>query len=277
MKIINFNNNRNNGGVMKRLFRFSILLLMLGVLTATESYSQPKAFVSGRLAPGNVRIFVKDSSYVIDRDYIIGGTLIIEPGTTVYFYPNGRIIDSTGGRIIADGFSSATYTANPGGLNPIAPGSPYNQGYADPGYFLHTSSGSTITVGTSRDLTVNPSKYNYIFNVVFDTLNKRIVDLVDPTVPTPVGGLYQGNNNLIVVTFEHAIMWQASRLASGSDVNLEMSPWTRLNQKSIYVTNGEIKFMGSPVENFSREWGHIIVLPGARAAFFRNVSFNGFR
>lgn len=262
---------------MKRLFRFSILLLMLGVLTATESYSQPKAFVSGRLAPGNVRIFVKDSSYVIDRDYIIGGTLIIEPGTTVYFYPNGRIIDSTGGRIIADGFSSATYTANPGGLNPIAPGSPYNQGYADPGYFLHTSSGSTITVGTSRDLTVNPSKYNYIFNVVFDTLNKRIVDLVDPTDPTPVGGLYQSNNNLIVVTFEHAIMWQASRLASGSDVNLEMSPWTRLNQKSVNVTNGEIKFMGSPVNNFSREWGHIIVLPGARAAFFRNVSFNGFR
>lgn len=278
MKINNFNNNRNNGGVMKRLFRFSILLIMLGVLTATESYSQPQAFVSGRLAPGDVRIFVKDSAYVIDRDYIIGGTLIIEPGTTVYFYPNGRIIDSTGGRIIADGFSSATYTANPGGLNPIAPGSPYNEGYADPGYFLHTSSGSTITVGTTRDLTVNPSKYNYIFNVVFDTLNKRIVDLVDPTDPTPVGGLYQGNNNLIVVTFEHAIMWQAARLANASsDVNLKMSPWTRLNQKSINVTNGEIKFMGSPVSNFSREWGHIIILPGARAAFFRNVSFNGFR
>ena len=173
MKINNFNNNRNNGGVMKRLFRFSILLLMLGVLTVTESYSQPQAFVSGRLATGDVRIFVKDSAYVIDRDYVIGGTLIIEPGTTVYFYPNGRIIDSTGGRIIADGYASAIYTQNPGGLNPIAPGSPYNQGYADPGYFLYTGSGGTISVGTSRDITVNASKYNYIFNVVFDTLKKK--------------------------------------------------------------------------------------------------------
>jgi len=278
MKINNFNNNRNNGGVMKRLFRFSILLLMLGVLTVTESYSQPQAFVSGRLATGDVRIFVKDSAYVIDRDYVIGGTLIIEPGTTVYFYPNGRIIDSTGGRIIADGYASAIYTQNPGGLNPIAPGSPYNQGYADPGYFLYTGSGGTISVGTSRDITVNASKYNYIFNVVFDTLNKKIVDLVDPTDPAGVGGNYQGNNNLIVVTFEHAIMWQAARLANAaSDVNLKMSPWSRLNQKSINVLNGEIKFIGSPVSNFSREWGHIIILPGARAAFFRNASFNGFR
>jgi len=278
MIINNFKNNRNNGGVMKRLFRFSILLLILGVLTAAESYAQPQAFVSGRVSPGDVRVFVKDSAYVIDRDYVIGGTLIIEPGTTVYFYPNGRIIDSTGGRIIADGFASANYTANPGGLNPIAPGSPYNDGYADPGYFLYRSGGSTISVGTSRDITVNPSKYNYIFNVVFDTLNKRIVDLVDPTDPATVGGNYQGNNNLIVVTFEQAIMWNAARLAqANSDVNLKMSPWTRLNQKPINVVNSEIKFMGSPVSNFSREWGHIIVLPGARAAFFRNASFNGFR
>ncbi len=262
---------------MKRLFRLSILMVLLGVLSFGTMLAQTQVFVSGRVAPGDVRIFVKDSVYIIDRDYVIGGTLIVEPGTTVYFYPNGRIIDSTGGRIIADGYASATYTANPGGLNPIAPGSPYD-GYSDPGYFLYNGSTKTIGVTTSRDLTVNPSKYNYMFNVVFDTLNKKIVDLADPTDPAGVYGKYKGNNNLIVITFEHAIMWEAARLKfAPSDVNIKMNPWQRINQKPINITNGEIKFIGSPVSNFSREWGHFIILPGARAAFFRNASFNGFR
>ncbi|MGC5198595.1 hypothetical protein, partial [Aphanothece microscopica] len=35
--------------------------------------------------------------------------------------------------------------------------------------------------------------------------------------------------------------------------------------------------MAGDVNNFSREWGHIIVLPGARTAFFRDVDFTGFR
>lgn len=263
---------------MKRLFRLSILMVLLGVLSFGTILAQKQVFVSGRIAPGDVRIFVKDSVYIIDRDYVIGGTLIIEPSTTVYFYPNGRIIDSTGGRIIADGYASSSYTANPGGLNPIAPGSPYD-GYSDPGYFLYnTGSVKTVNVTTSRDLTVNPSKYNYLFNVVFDTLNKKIVDLADPTDPAGVYGNYQGNNNLIVISFEQAIMWQAARLQfAPSDVNIKMNRWQRINQGQINVQNGEIKFIGSPVSNFSREWGHFIILPGARAAFFRYASFDGFR
>jgi len=262
---------------MKRLFRLSILMVFLGILSFGTALSQ-QVYVSGRIAPEDVRIFVKDSVYIIDRDYVVSGTLIIEPGTTVYFYPQGRIIDSTGGRIIADGYASTSYTANPGGLNPVAPGSIYD-GYSDPGYFLYTSGATkTVSVNTSRDITVNPSKYNYIFNVVFDTLNKKIVNLVDPTDPAVVGGNYAGNNNWIVVTFEQAIMWEAARLKlAATDVNIKMNPWSRINLKPINITNGEIKFIGSPVNNFSREWGHIVVLPGARAAFFRHASFNGFR
>jgi len=108
-------NVRISGGIMKRLFRLSILMVLLGILSVGTTLAQ-QVYVSGRVAPGDVRIFVKDSVYIIDRDYIIGGTLIIEPGTTVYFYPQGRIIDSTGGRIIADGYAKATYTQNPAGL-----------------------------------------------------------------------------------------------------------------------------------------------------------------
>lgn len=271
-------NVRISGGIMKRLFRLSILMVLLGVLFSGTMLAQPQVFVSGRVAPGDVRIFVQDSVYIIDKDYVIEGSLIIEPGTTVYFYPNGRIINAMGGRIIADGYASSTYTANPGGLNPIAPGSPYD-GYSDPGYFLYNNGNvKTIGITTTRDVTVNASKYNYLFNVVFDTLNKRIVDLQDPTVTTPVGGLYKGNNNLIVITFEHAILWEAARLKyAPSDVNLKMYPWSRLNQKPISIANKEIKFIGSPTSNFSREWGHFIILPGSRGSFFRNVSFNGFR
>lgn len=263
-------NVRISGGIMKRLFRISILMVLLGILSVGTMLAQ-QVYVSGRVAPGDVRIFVKDSVYIIDREYVIGGTLIIEPGTTVYFYPQGRIIDSTGGRIIADGLASATYTQNPGGLNPIAPGSPYD-GYSDPGYFLYQSgTARTVNVTTTRDVTVNPTKYNYVFNVVFDTLNKKIVDLVDPL--DVVGNKYKGNNNWIVISYEQAIFWEAARLKfAANDVNLKMNPWIRQS-----VSNGEIKFIGTPVNNFSREWGHIVILPGARAAFFRNVSFNGFR
>lgn len=263
---------------MKRLFRLSILMVLLGVLFSGTMLAQPQVFVSGKVAPGDVRIFIKDSVYIIDKDFVIEGSLIIEPGTTVYFYPNGRIINAMGGRIIADGNSSSTYTANPGGLNPIAPGSPYD-GYSDPGYFLYNSGGNkTVGVTTARDVTVNSSKYNYLFNVVFDTLNKKIIDLQDPTVTTAVGGVYKGNNNQIVISYEHAILWEAARLKfAPSDVNIKMNPWTRLNQGAISIANKEIKFIGSPTSNFSREWGHIIILPGSRGSFFRNVSFNGFR
>jgi len=263
-------NVRISGGIMKRLFRLSILMVLLGILSVGTTLAQ-QVYVSGRVAPGDVRIFVKDSVYIIDRDYIIGGTLIIEPGTTVYFYPQGRIIDSTGGRIIADGYAKATYTQNPAGLNPVAPGSPYD-GYSDPGYFLYQSgTAKTVNVTTTRDITVNPSKYNYIFNVVFDTLNKKIVDLADPL--DVVGNKYKNNNNWIVVTFEQAIFWEAARLKyAATDVNIKMNPWIRKT-----ISSGQIKFFGTPVNNFSREWGHFVILPGARAAFFRNVSFNGFR
>ncbi|MFN3270545.1 MAG: hypothetical protein ACK42G_08160, partial [Candidatus Kapaibacteriota bacterium] len=190
---------------MQRLLRLSLFLVLLGIITF-NTYAQPQAFVSGRVAPGDVRVFVKDTVYIINRDYVIGGTLIIEPGTTIKFYPNGRLIDSVGGRIIADGFASATYVSNPGGLNPTAiPGSssnPYSwDGYSDLNYFLY---GGVVNVGTQRDQTIHPSKYNYMFGVVLNKNQRTFTNW--PELPVPLGG------NQALLPFEYAIMFYAARL-----------------------------------------------------------------
>ena len=259
---------------MHRLFRLTLLLVLVSILALSESFAD-QIYVSGRLAPGQVRVFLKDNTYIINRDYVIGGTLIIEPGTTVKFYPQGRIIDSVGGRIIADGFAKATYNANPGGIDPIAtPGSSQNMpgfsGYADLKYFLYAG---TSSVQSTRDLTVHPQKYDHIFNVTLDTAARQIKDLTLSEIGVPL------LVNRVIIPFEQAFMFTAARLEidPNNDINLNIKPWSRLGAKSPNVTDGKIYFRGQPENNFSREWGHILVLPGARAAFFRNVVFEGFR
>jgi predicted outer membrane repeat protein len=257
---------------MQRLLRLSLFLVLLGIITF-NTYAQPQVYVSGRVAPGDIRVFFKDTVYIINRDFVIGGTLIIEPGTTVRFYPNGRLIDSVGGRIIADGFASATYTANPGGLNPTAiPGSQNNpngwDGYSDVNYFLFNG---VVNVGTTRDQTIHPNKYDYMFGVVF---NKNLRSFSNyPEIPVTL------TPNQVLLPFEYAIMFYAARLNNDptNDLNLWMLPWTRYGGRSVNVVPAKIRFIGQPENNFSREWGHIVVLPGARAAFFRNCSFEGFR
>ncbi|MCX7879896.1 MAG: YCF48-related protein [Ignavibacteria bacterium] len=257
---------------MQRLFRLGLFLILLGFLTF-DAYAQPQAFVSGRVAPDEIRIFVKDTIYVINRDYVIGGTLIIEPGTTILFYPNGRLIDSVGGRIIADGLASATYNANPGGLRPTdPPGSPSNpqsyDGYSDVNYFLHPG---VVNVGTVRDLTIHSAKNNYMFGVIFNRNLRGFSNL--PEVPGPL------SPQQVILPFEYAIMFYAARLQfdPANDLNLWLYPWRRFGGRSVNITPARIRFIGQPDNNFSREWGHIVVLPGARAAFFRNCTFEGFR
>lgn len=258
---------------MQRLLRLSLFLVLLGVIGFSNTFAQNQVYVSGRVAPGDIRVFVKDSVYIINRDYVIGGTLIIEPGTVVKFYPNGRLIDSVGGRIIADGFANATYSPNPGGLDPTGiPGSstnPYSwDGYSDLNYFTYAG---VVNVGTTRDLTIHQAKYNYMFGVVLNKNTRTFQNY--PEVPLPLGP------NQVLLPFEYAVMFYAARLQNDpdNDVNLRLFPWKRLGGKSVNIVPGKIRFIGQPENNFSREWGHIVVLPGARAAFFRNCSFEGFR
>ncbi len=233
---------------MQRWFRLSSLLL---ALTAALAVAQAQDYVEvrGSLAPGDVRVFVRDTVYRISGTYTIGGTLVIEPGTRVEFLPNGRLIDSTGGRIIADGRASATYNAN--AANALQP--PYN-GYDDPSYF---GAPGVVTSTIATEPTIHASNYGQVFHV----------------------NLSNSDPNLQGLTPAEAVMYKATRLELGGVISaIRLNPWFREKLNSpVNVSAARITFIAGDVNNFSREWGHIIVLPGAHAAFFRDVDFLNFR
>lgn len=278
---------------MQRLIRLSLFSILLGILSVGVGFAQNKhtAFVSGSIKPSDVRIFQKDTIYIINNDYVVGGTLIIEPGTEIHFQANGRLIDSTGGRIIADGFAKASYTASPNGVNPVVQYEPL--GYASFDYFFlgavnqyndNSAAARTVKIETPKEPTVHNDKYNYIFNVVLDKSTRKVVNLVDPTAYAKERNSASSSNpNHIVVSYEQALMFYAARLNNDPenfDPNLKTLPWKRIGNSSVNSVNivpEPIVFVGKPAGNFSREWGHIIVLPGARAAFFRNVEFRDIR
>ncbi|MFH1051316.1 MAG: YCF48-related protein [bacterium] len=305
---------------MHRLLRLSFLMVLFCILAFSQVFAQekPSVKVSGRVAPDDVRVFVKDSVYIVNRDYVIGGTLLIEPGTTVLFYANGRLIDSVGGRIIADGFAKATYVPNPivpAGVpnagwttaDPLYPDYPLGKNnrydyedYADVNYFLYNTAylvgdntrQRVINVQTVRDLTVNSAKYHLIFNVVLDKAERAIKNLQNPNnvILGPDGLWYvnDGTMNNVVIPFEQAMMFIAARLSRdpADDIDLRRYPWTRVESESgsasVNIGTGNavsdrIMFMGQPENNVSREWGHILVMPGARTAFFRNCTFENFK
>lgn len=244
---------------MKHLFRTLILFLALTAVVSVSYAQQPPvgiAEVSGRVAANDYRVFVKDTLYRISGKYVIAGTLIIEPGTTVEFFPNSQLIDSVGGRIIADGRVTATYN-NP--FDPFTtvknPGPPveYYAGYADLDYFANSN---VVTASNINEPTVNASKADNLFRVNLSQTDSRLQNL----------------------TVGKAIMYKASRIEfANNDLNLNLRPWRRVGDRNINVQAGRILFRGRAANNFSYEYGHIIVLPGARAAYFRDVDFENFR
>lgn len=303
---------------MQRFNRFKIIVAILALVGLNVAYGQkPDIFVSGKIEPGEVMVFLKDNNYIINKSLTVGGTLIIEPGTTVYFNPNSSLIDSTGGRIIADGLASAVYNPNPilagtTRLNPdgiagsnsnpedlIGGGGsgtfrPYAN-FCDLNYFLHGYNDRGAfgvapnvlepvvdTAGRVRDLTIHEDKYDHIFSVVLDTVNRRLINLEYDNNTTNFAGATV--NQDVRISYEQALLFHSSRMNEdpATDVNLLTRPWRRTGDPNDPSTNPSItperiRFIGQPANNFSREWGHIVVLPGARAAFFRNVDFEGFK
>lgn len=246
---------------MRRLLRLGTLLLALLLMTGTSYAQKPRVQVTGRIAPSDVRVFSKDSVYQISGTYMVAGTLLIEPGAEVVFFDNGRLIDSVGGRIIADGRMAATYNS------PVpAAGVQYNS----TSYFMRND---VISVTTRSEETVAAGKRNIVFNLVLDTVQRRVVNL-DNLVNA--GDLQGFSANRIVVSPERAMMYLNARLNSDDDI-VRFQPWRRRSGLSADITSDVITFRGQPVNDYSREWGHIIVLPGARAAYFRNVVFKDFR
>ncbi len=101
-----------NGGSMYRYLTAFIVLLGLGAL-AQQAQAQHIVTVSGYLSAGSTREFFPrvpsntalDTIYQISGNFDIAGTLRIDQGAEVDFLPNSRVIDSAGGKIVANGFT----------------------------------------------------------------------------------------------------------------------------------------------------------------------------
>lgn len=281
-KLINniiFLNNINlyNGGYMRRLFRMSTLLVLLCIMGFSASYAaeKPKAHIGGEIASHEVRVFVKDTVYQVHKQLNIHGTLIVEPGTLVNFAPNSRIIVSRGGRLIADGFASAHYTAKPGGQDPMPASNTIGWiGYADLNYFLFD--GTIETGATKEEKTINKAKEDYVLNVVLDKNTRQLVSGANFD-----GKKYVLGADQVSVPYQKAIFYSLAGLADVKNLDNDVrnnTSWKRPNESTdMQVEAAPIRFEGLSVNNFTRERGHIIVLPGARAAYFRNCVFENMR
>ncbi len=93
-------------------FLIALLISLAFVGVAQEAKAQFIVDVSGYLLTGNTRTFYSrtpnntqtDTIYRISGNFSISGKLIIQPGAEVHFLQSGRIVDSVGGKIIANGF-----------------------------------------------------------------------------------------------------------------------------------------------------------------------------
>ncbi len=208
---------------MHRLMKALLLMVtFFGVGQAALAQVGQPVQVSGRLPQGALRVFSRDTLYQIVGQYTISGMLVIEPGTTVEFLPNGRMIDSVGGRIIADGELQATWNGN------TSAGS-FSNGFCDPAFIR-----ANVTIGGRPEITApSPNWTDFVPYLLF----------------------YHANG--------------LSRCAT--DVNLRNRPYRR------NVTRAPIVFRGRPATQYSREWGHIVILPGADSVIFRNCQFVNFR
>jgi predicted outer membrane repeat protein len=106
---------RTSATRLKGMQRFLIaFFLCLGFVSlAGNAQAQFVKYVTGYLLPTQTNVFYPrdlsnsstDTIYVISGVYSISGRLEIREGAEVRFLPNSRIVDSTGGKIIANGFT----------------------------------------------------------------------------------------------------------------------------------------------------------------------------
>lgn len=88
------------------------------------------------------------------------------------------------------------------------------------------------------------------------------------------------NTDVYLVPFETAILFAAARLQGAippGQHGIQTNTWSRANTRTASIYPDTITFIGQPNAPLSDEYGHIVVLPGARAAFFRNCKFESFR
>lgn len=242
---------------MRRWVLLCVALTVAMLTPSVGSAQKPIREVFGTVENGNVRVFLKDTLYRVSGDLVLkkNGTLIIEPGTEVEFLPNGRVVVHEGGRLLADGKLSATYDET---FNPLNDNVTYPLGYADLGYFNRAGVVNTNALNVVNEPTVHSANDAYLFGV---SANNVFANLPAQS--------WQAAK---------AMMYVASRIQNaGINPDLRNRPWRRANGATVNIAAGRIKFRGNPVNDFSREWGHIVVLPGAKSVYFRDCDFENFR
>jgi len=95
------------------MYRYlTAFIVLLTLAFAGQAEAQHIVTLSGYLTPGNTRELhsrvpnnsALDTLYYISGNYDVSGTLRIDEGAEVDFLPNSRILDSAGGKIIANGY-----------------------------------------------------------------------------------------------------------------------------------------------------------------------------
>lgn len=215
---------------MSRMIRATLFvaLAIMGLTTLPNASAQTTVGVvqvSGRLPKNGLRVFSNDTLYQMSGTYIIdsGAALVIAPGTTVQFLPNSRIVDSTGGKIIADGL---------------------------PQIYWNTS---VTPVGSQTWCTILPNAYGWTNYPDLNALGQ----------PVPAGPPYA------------AAIFAAANGVTGTALSCS-TPYAVPFIPPIGST-GTITFRGVSVNQFSVEWGNILVLPGADSVFFRNCVFENMK
>ncbi len=122
--LLTVRNLSTNGGNMQRFL--VALFLILGVLGVVQTSSaQQIVEISGYLTPGQTRILysrtpgnaLTDTIYRISGRLSVSGTLRIMEGAELHFLPDGRIVDSVGGKIVANGFQGLARRIQIRGIN----------------------------------------------------------------------------------------------------------------------------------------------------------------
>ncbi len=95
------------------MYRYlTAFIVFIGLATfAGQLQAQRLIPISGYLPAGQTKVFpprtpqnsATDTIFEISGDYHVAGTLIVQEGAEVWFLPNSRIIDTAGGKIIANG------------------------------------------------------------------------------------------------------------------------------------------------------------------------------
>jgi len=122
--LLTVRNSYTNGGNMQRFL--VALFLILGALGVVQTANaQQIVEISGYLTAGNTRVLssrtpgnaLTDTIYRISGRLSVSGTLRIMEGAEIHFLPDSRIVDSTGGKIVANGFQGLARRIQIRGIN----------------------------------------------------------------------------------------------------------------------------------------------------------------